>query len=859
MPGSKEGCWERHNEQRLVEEHGNGSNNMLTHFTKMALKAFLRFKMHSLISLISLVFGFFCFITAGLLADYVDSFDQDFPNSGNIYNILQIATAPEAPFDNFPIVHEPAARYLKAAFPELQHVVRTTMSTNTDITFSGRTDSFAVRYVDAEFFDIFPIPLLHGTASSASLPPNSMLITRDAAMRRFGSTDVVGQIATLNNQHVVSIAGVVDEFDFPTHLDSSIPLFRTDIFVPSEVYDILFETGATAGSLDPLTDQWDNQSYYVYLQFPKGTLVNTAQFDERLQEFVTTTIPPPHSDVMTYGLQPVNRLITSMLAIFTQGFNIVSILQVAGALVLLIGCLNYSNLVIAQLSLRSQEIAVQKILGPKRGLLIVQYCYESLLFVGLALLITLLGFAVLLSSIENAGYAGAGPALLLSPSLWSTLLVVIAVIVMIAGLYPAVRTATVRLVTLMRPKGSSGYSGSLRSLMVGTQFLISGTLMILAIVMFNQNATMTAQLDGNVADPKIVISVPLDTLDLDADLLINELQRHAGVLSTTRIDQQPWQLGMSPISVSREPDINATTIDLVNHYVGYDFAETLDIPQVAGRGFARERSADELPPSSELVQRGGPYALILDTVAVRTLGFASAEEALGQSVYRHISQRGTEQAFVVEQTVVGIVGKQKFQFVDYSRFGVGGDMYTLRPDNATFLIIRIAKNNIAETLVHIEEVWQRLIPDTPIKRVFADELFYETYQLFLAMGSAIGGLSVVGFLIASIGLLGNATFITNIRQKEVGIRKVMGASSNRLLAMLLFDFAKPVIIANAIAWPLGYVIASVYISLFSARTEITIMPFLISFLLSVLIAVAAVVSQSWKSARVRPAMTLRYE
>ena len=129
----------------------------------------------------------------------------------------------------------------------------------------------------------------------------------------------------------------------------------------------------------------------------------------------------------------------------------------------------------------------------------------------------------------------------------------------------------------------------------------------------------------------------------------------------------------------------------------------------------------------------------------------------------------------------------------------------------------------------------------------------------MTISTSIGTLSVVGFLIASIGLLGNATFITNIRQKEVGIRKVMGASSKKLLAMLLIDFAKPIMIANAIAWPLGYVIGTGYTSLFAARAEVTIVPFLVSFLLSVLIAFAAVLSQSWKSARVRPAQVLRYE
>lgn len=192
-------------------------------------------------------------------------------------------------------------------------------------------------------------------------------------------------------------------------------------------------------------------------------------------------------------------------------------------------------------------------------------------------------------------------------------------------------------------------------------------------------------------------------------------------------------------------------------------------------------------------------------------------------------------------------------------FGSRGNMYFLRPPRAQNLMIRVSRDNLNAGLQHIDNSWQRLMPTISMKRQFIDDLFYSTYNIFLSISAAIGALSIVGFLVASIGLLGNATFITNIRQKEVGIRKVMGASSGTLLRMLLFDFAKPIIVANMIAWPLGYVIGSTYVNLFAARASITIVPFMVSFLLSVLIACAAVLSQSWKSARVRPAMILRYE
>jgi putative ABC transport system permease protein len=183
----------------------------------------------------------------------------------------------------------------------------------------------------------------------------------------------------------------------------------------------------------------------------------------------------------------------------------------------------------------------------------------------------------------------------------------------------------------------------------------------------------------------------------------------------------------------------------------------------------------------------------------------------------------------------------------------------LRPESADRLVIRVSRENLNEALQHIETTWARLMPDIPLQREFVDDLFYQSYGMFLGVSVSIGALSIFGFFVASIGLLGNATFITNIRKKEVGIRKVMGASSNRLLRMLLLDFAKPILIANALAWPLGYVLANAYTSLFAAHLDITVWPFLLSLGLSALIAFAAVFSQSWKSARVRPAMVLRYE
>lgn len=833
---------------------------MIAHFSKMAFKAMAKFKFHTIISQLSLIFGFICFISAVLLSNYARSFDSHFPNSDRIYTVVTRAIGDSPMPDNFPIVNQPTSRYMRTYFPDIPNIVRASTGGPEDIGYQGETYQLDSKYVEERFFDIFPLETIHGLEQGEALPPNTVMITEDAAMDMFGRTDVLGERLTVANRFDVAISAVAKTMNAPSHLSMGMSLFNTEIFIPMEISNQEDRERILAAGGDPEEDRWGNNSDYVYIEIPEDLPFDLDDFLVQMDTFAKAHLPEERQVFQTFGLKPINELVTATLAFVTGGFDITEILVVAGALVLLIGCLNYSNLVIAQLSLRSQEIGVQKILGSKRSLIIIQYCYEAFLFVSVALLISLLLFFILLNTVDGVSLIGVGPQMLLDPALWSALGIVMLVIVAIAGGYPAVRTATVLLVTMMRPKGSSGYSGRLRAIMVGMQFFVSGTLMILAMVMFAQNNAMTQQLDGDTADPKTIISTPVDTFSVDKELVINEMKAHPGVLSVTQVGIIPWNISNSSSSFRTEPDPNAGTVAEISHYsVGYEYLDTLETQLIAGRDFERGRNNDVFPFYSEISGNAGPFSILMDNTAAQTFGWDSAEAAIGGSIFQVFEdgEDGTET--IIEFTVIGAVGSQKYQLIDFNNFGSEGSIYRLRPQDANYLVLKVSRDNLNDALTHIDDTWSRLMPDVGLQREFIDNLFYATYDIFLAMTGSIAMLSIMGFLIASIGLLGNATFITNIRQKEVGIRKVMGASSGRLLRMLLLDFAKPILIANAFAWPLGFIIGNGYVSLFATRAELTIMPFMISLLLSAAIACGAVISQSWKSSRVRPAMVLRYE
>lgn len=833
---------------------------MIGHYTRMAARALWRFRLHSLISLASLVIGFSCFASAVLLSRYADGFDRGFPNSRNIFNLM-IRSVGDSPLpDRFPIVNQPAARYLRAAFPEVPHIVRATSGSPQAVAVNGQSVAVDTKYVEEDFFDIFPLESVHGLGTGRPLPPSSALLTEDGARMLFGRTDVVGERILVENQFDVVIAGVAREPDFPSHLSFSAAFFNTDLYLPIDLPDEATRQAIIDNGGDPDADRWGNQSDFVYLEFPDGAQVDVDDFNRRLGEFVRNTLPEERAAIQTFELLPVNQLVPTQMAFVTGGYDLPDILIAAGALVLLIGCLNYSNLVVAQLSLRAQEIGVQKILGARRGGLVVQYCYESLLFMLLALAVTLALLGAGLVRIGAGGAPGVGLGLLADPGLWAALLLAMALVVAVAGGYPALRTAWSPLVSMMRPRGSSGYSRWMRDLMVGTQFFISGTLMILATVMFMQNRAMTRQLDGELLDPKIAIDVSTDTFEVDPELVANRFVEHPSVLSVTRVDVLPWSISNSSSSFSRErDDAEAVTVELSRHSVGYDYAATMNQPLVAGREFSRERSADLLPGSGEIDSSSGPFAAIIDDKAARALGWENAAEAVGRPVYARYGPNPSRGAVTVELTVIGAMSERKYEFLDFATFGSDGDIYLLQPQFAEYLIARVRRSGLQAGLEHIDAVWSELMPEVPMRREFVDDLFHQTYSLFLGISASIGVLALFGFFVASIGLLGNATFITNIRRREVGIRKTMGASSGRLLAMLLLDFARPVLIANALAWPVGFYLGRSYASFFAAQIDITLLPFLTSLGLSAAIAFAAVFSQSWRSSRVRPALVLRYE
>jgi putative ABC transport system permease protein len=305
--------------------------------------------------------------------------------------------------------------------------------------------------------------------------------------------------------------------------------------------------------------------------------------------------------------------------------------------------------------------------------------------------------------------------------------------------------------------------------------------------------------------------------------------------------------------LSRTPDESVAPAVAINNTVGYDYFKTMDYTLLAGREFDPARGEDVRPigPPS-----GTPINIVIDAALAGELGFSPPETALDQDVYFPSNQqRAFANAVAQPLRIIGVVADKPLRF---SGAGAKANMFFMRPDQPN-QIVRLAKNDVAGGLAAIDALWKRLSPKTSSGRRFLDELYEENYRNFARVNAVSAALALVAIAISIVGLFSMAVQVAGRRLHEIGVRKSVGAHARQIVWMLLAQFARPVLVANVIAWPLAFFVARKYLSVFSTRIDITLWPFLASLAATVLVACAVVGGQAWRAARVSPANVLRAE
>jgi putative ABC transport system permease protein len=523
--------------------------------------------------------------------------------------------------------------------------------------------------------------------------------------------------------------------------------------------------------------------------------------------------------------------------------DVLAALRVAAATILAIACVNFLNLAVAQGTSRALDVSTRKVLGAKTADIVRQDLLHTAVLVVLALAIALAA-VVPLAKLFAAPWSLSLAVPWSEPRLLVFLGATLCGVTVAAGLYPALVAARARRAAATSVHGSGDAFARIRTVLVGVQFAAASALVVGAIVLLMQRDELHDALVGRFPDQYVNIFLPWSG-PAGREALANELARGPGIVSTAGASQPPFLALPRRFSRVRDDEAPGVMIDWIQ--TGDAYFDVLGVPVVAGRVFAPDRSDDELPRTSEewAARRGSPPSIVLDRVAARTLGWPEPAAALGELVY---GPGGAPHA------VVGIVEPVPTSI----RAGdTSGAAYVFSPASSNIRIVRIASDRADAALAHIDATLRSMYPQEPPNRAFFDQLFEGYYRTFDIINRVLMGLAAFALLISGIGLFGMASYLASRRTREIGVRKVQGATPAGILRLLLWDFSKPVVWANLAVWPLVVIALDRYLGVFAERVTLTPLPFVLALAATWLLACLAVGACVWRAAKLHPAEALR--
>ena len=889
---------------------------MLGHYIAIALRNLRRAPFTALINVATLALGLVAFVAAYAVVAYWSHSDRHFANAGRTYVITASLALRDGSIStgNMPQTNDLYQKYMRLEFPEFQAIARANpWSKTASVTADGRRARVIAVAVDPEFLDIFDLPFISGDARTALAAPDGVLLSEAAAVRLYGTRDVLGRTITLGGNRIdATVKGVIGKIPEPSHIGSSRSAsLNFELIAPYDLYDRLRQSFNTPpappptakpsdGSAPPATTtgakppadkaggdkaaasgadapdaappetqpQEQNENWLggycctTYAMLKPESHVTSASIDARMRDFVTHHLTPEQAKLASVqaGAVPLSGLMVTQLDAQLLGgsrgaISITTLLLGLGSLVLLVACVNYANLATARATRRAREIGLRKVIGARRSQLVVQYLLEAGVLTTAALVVAVGVVALLARPVYDAIGIDMRTGTFGDAGFWLFVAALLVVVTLLGGAYPAFVLSRSRPIEALRVGRVRLGPRFASTLLVGAQFTAASFLLIAVIVMYSQNAALARTGLGATRDQQLVIDNFGPVTGVDGELLRTELERLPQVKSVTGMTSTPWGDNVNLNLLSRSPEETSSPITAFENNVGYDFFTTFDIPVLAGRVFDRAHS--DLPPQQDRGRNSQvplqPINVVIDRVLARQLGFDSFSAAVDQTVYFPgvLGQRAQP------YQIIGVVENHPL----YLRgLGATSNVYQLAQGaGLTSVVVKLSAGDISGGVAAVEAAWRKISPQAPLQRRFVDDLFNENFEKFARLSQVFVGLTGFAFFISIIGLFGMAVQVAGRRTHEIGVRKSVGARKSQIVLMLLKDFSKPVLIANLVAWPLGYFAALTYLRVFIQRIPITPMPFVASLAIVLVIAWAAVGSQAWRAARANPATVLRFE
>jgi putative ABC transport system permease protein len=775
---------------------------MFKNYLKTTLRLFLRDKGYSVLNVAGLAVGMACFTLLAMWVRDEVGWDRFHKNSDAIYRLGSNMVSQPAPL----------GPYLKDNYPEIADSVRffflpSVMVKSGDKSFEESGFGLA----DASAFDLFTLPLLAGKPESVFSDPDTVVLTQSAAGRYFGNEDPIGRVLIVEDQFPVRVTGVVKD-----------PPGNSDIRF-SVLGDFRFLKNFRKG----YESHWGNHEYTTYVRLAEGARADVL--GPKIARVVQDRVPALSTPLALYPLKRIHLYVDGAI-------KSVVIFGIVAVFILLVAAFNFINLTTARSSRRAREIAVRKVAGAVRAQLVRQFLSESILLTLGAFLLSLAITAPVLSAFNSLTEKNFRPADLLQPGVFFLLLGTAAFIGLLSGAYPALLLSSFRPAGLLKDSGPAGdgtsRGGRLRKALVVAQFAISIILMISTVFIARQVA-FVRNFDLGLEKENILVLPVKQPVLASREAFVHDLTAQSGVVNATFATSLPSQV--ENIASGMEWEGMDASLQPAWSFVGTDdrYLDTLGLRLVEGRNFPDATSVQKAP------------LFIVNQKAVEEM---KLEHPVG-SRFALWDWKGT---------IIGVVKDFHFRSL---REEVRPLLLFVLPGYYSRLLVKIRPNDgsTADVLKRIEKVWLTYAPGYPFGYEFLDAAFSRNYQAEQKMGREFKYFSFLGIFISLLGLVGLAAYMAERKRKEIGIRKVLGATTAGLAGKIIREFLVPILLANLIAWPLSYWAMSVWLRSFAYRTALSAGIFPMVGLAVLLIAVVTVGFQTVRAARAHPAQSLKRE
>ena len=811
------------------------STFMFRNFFKTAFRNITRHKGFSFINIAGLTLGLTACILIGLFVWDENQYDKFLPGGDQVYRVYEEYTNHDGA-STLAVTAPMYATTLQQDFPEVEKTARVLMLPETKTLFEAGNKKLYEEsgyYVDSTFFEVFPLAIKYGTSIKALDGIASIVLSQEMAERFFGNADPVGKQILMDKVPYQVKAVFEKNPKFHLQFNYLVPMAAAQI--PAE-----------------RMQKWGWHQFYTYVKVKKGTNINALQ--SKFQNDVKQKTKGLQTDAVSsdkpflQSLKDIHLYSADFKFDAAQRGNItyVNALTIIAIFILLIACFNFINLATAKSLQRAKEVGVRKSIGAGRKQLMFQFIGETVMLSFISVLIAVILSIILLPWLNNFTGKHISFTLFINPVVILLFVALIFIVGIIAGFYPALVLSGFKPVKVLKGNISAdetpGKIPWLRHGLVITQFTLSVLLIISALVVFNQVNYLHNKDLGFNKEQIMFFPMRGDNMFKNVDAFKNELKRSPGVSSVS------IGYGFPGDAVAGDEIIvphngQQETQSATQLMVDYDYIKTLGLQLVAGRDFSQEMQTDK------------DHAWIINETAVKQMGFGTPQNALGKDLYWH-PWNATNADSLKTGKIIGVVKDFNYKSL-YDK--VETTVLQIYPDAAWKVAVKMKTAGINNTINSIKNVWSKFSPEYPIEYKFLDENFEDMYKAEDKLKSLLWIFTTIAIFVGCLGLFGLAAYTAERRKKEVGIRKVLGASTQGVVLLLSKDFIKLVVISLLIASPVAWYFMNKWLQDFAYRINISWSVFVVTAIAALSIAFITVSFQAIKAALANPVKSLRTE